>query len=141
IPDAITLPGIPVFFAFGVLLGERPTTDLVIGILGSYGAVGLLGDTWYFLSGRDALGLGDAKLLALVGALLGWQASLFSLFAGAVAGSVILVPILVYRRSRRGEGEILKFETPFGPFLAAGAVAFLFLGRSLTVEFGRIWFP
>src|SRR5262249_44828734 len=124
-----------------VLLGERPAADLIIGILGSYGAVGLLGDTWYFLSGRDALGLGDAKLLALIGALLGWQGSAFSLFAGALAGSAILVPVLIYRRRPRGEGEVLKFETPFGPFLAAGAVVYLFLGRFVIVEFARIWPP
>lgn len=135
IPDAITIPAIPVFFAFGVLLGERPMLDLVLGVLGSYGAVGLLGDTWYFLTGRDALGLGDAKLLALVGALLGWQASAFSLFGGAVAGTVLLVPLLVVRRLRHGAGEVMKFETPFGPFLAAAAVVYLFLGPRLVVAF------
>jgi leader peptidase (prepilin peptidase)/N-methyltransferase len=135
IPDAITIPSIPIFFACGLLLGERPMLDLVLGVLGSYGAVGLLGDTWYFLTGRDALGLGDAKLLALVGALLGWQASAFALFGGAVAGSVLLLPVLLYRRLRRGAGEILKFETPFGPFLAAGALVYLFLGPRLVVAF------
>jgi leader peptidase (prepilin peptidase)/N-methyltransferase len=133
IPDAITIPGIPVFFAFGILVGERPMLDLVLGVLGSYGAVGLLGDTWYFLTGRDALGLGDAKLLALVGAFLGWQASAFALFGGAVAGTVLLVPVLVYRRLRGGGGEVMKFETPFGPFLAAAAVVYLFLGPRLLV--------
>jgi leader peptidase (prepilin peptidase)/N-methyltransferase len=97
--------------------------------------VGLLGDTWYFLTGRDALGLGDAKLLALVGAFLGWQASAFALFGGAVAGSVLLLPVLLYRRVRRGAGEVLKFETPFGPFLAAGALVYLFLGPRLIVAF------
>ncbi len=137
IPDAITIPGIPVFFALGVLLGDHPLGDLVAGALGSYGAVGLLGDTWYFLTGRDALGLGDAKLLALVGAFLGWQASVFALFGGAVVGSALLVPILIWRRIRSGAGEVLQFETPFGPFLAVASVVYLFLGSRLTVELGR----
>jgi leader peptidase (prepilin peptidase)/N-methyltransferase len=133
IPDAITIPGIPVFFAFGVFLGDRPMTDLILGVLGSYGAVGLLGDTWYFLTGRDALGLGDAKLLALIGALLGWQASLFSLFGGAVVGSLLLVPVLLVRRLRSGAGPVMQFETPFGPFLAAAAVVYLFVGPHLEL--------
>jgi leader peptidase (prepilin peptidase)/N-methyltransferase len=137
IPDAITIPGIPVFFAFGVLLGDHPLGELLAGALGSYGAVGLLGDTWYFLTGRDALGLGDAKLLALVGAFLGWQASVFALFGGAVVGSVLLVPVLVWRRLRSGAGEVLQFETPFGPFLAVASVVYLFLGSRITVELAR----
>jgi len=135
IPDAITIPGIPIFFAFGVLLGDHPLGDLVVGALASYGAVGLLGDVWYFLTGRDALGLGDAKLLALVGAFLGWQASVFALFGGAVVGSALLVPLLVWRRIKSGAGEVLQFETPFGPFLAAAAVIYLFLGPRLVLAF------
>lgn len=137
IPDAITIPGIPVFFAFGVLLGDHGLGELLAGALGSYGAVGLLGDTWYFLTGRDALGLGDAKLLALVGAFLGWQASVFALFGGAVVGCALLVPILVWRRLKSGAGEVLQFETPFGPFLAVASVVYLFLGSRLTVELAR----
>jgi leader peptidase (prepilin peptidase)/N-methyltransferase len=138
IPDAITIPGIPIFFAFGVLVGDVPMLDLVLGIFASYGVAGLLGDTWYFLFGRDALGLGDAKLLSFIGALYGWRASLFALFGGAVLGSVLLVPVLIVRRLRHGEGEVLKFESPYGPFIAAAAVVYLFLSGVVRVDFGRI---
>jgi leader peptidase (prepilin peptidase)/N-methyltransferase len=138
IPDAITIPAIPVFFALGVLVGDEPLADLAVGVFAGYGAVGLLGDTWYFLTGRDALGLGDAKLLALVGALLGWRGSLFALFGGAVIGSVVLIPILVWRRLRAGHGEVLRFETPYGPFLVAATIVYVFLGGAVRVGFGRI---
>jgi leader peptidase (prepilin peptidase)/N-methyltransferase len=138
IPDAITIPGIPIFFALGVLVGDLPLVDLAVGVFASYGVAGLLGDTWYFLFGRDALGLGDAKLLALIGALYGWRASLFALFGGAVLGSVLLVPVLLVRRLRRGEGEVLRFESPYGPFIAAAAVVYLFLHGTVHVDFARI---
>jgi leader peptidase (prepilin peptidase)/N-methyltransferase len=138
IPDAITIPGIPVFFALGVLVGDQPIVDLLVGVFASYGLAGLLGDTWYFLFGRDALGLGDAKLLALIGALYGWRASLFALFGGAVLGSVLLVPVLLVRRLRKGEGDVLRFESPYGPFIAAAAVVFMFLRGTVHVDFGRI---
>lgn len=138
IPDAITIPGIPLLFAVAVLLGDRPATELVLGIFASYGVVGLIGDAWYFLTGRDALGLGDAKLLSFVGALLGWRASLFALFGGALVGTILLVPVLLVRRLRRGRGDVLRFETPYGPFLVTAAIVFLFLQSRLQLEFARI---
>jgi leader peptidase (prepilin peptidase)/N-methyltransferase len=138
IPDAITIPGIPVFFALGVLTGDQPLGDLLVGVFAGYGVVGLVGDTWYFITGRDALGLGDAKLLALVGAMLGWRGGMFALFGGAVIGSVLLVPVLVWRRVRAGRGEVLRFETPYGPFLVAAAIVYLFLGGAVRVGFGRL---
>jgi len=139
IPDVITIPGIPIFFAFAVLVGDVPILDLVLGVFASYGVAGLLGDTWYFLFGRDALGLGDAKLLSFIGALYGWRASLFSLFGGAVLGSVLLVPVLVVRRLRQGKGEVLRFETPYGPFIVAAAVVYLFLSGTIKVGFARLF--
>jgi leader peptidase (prepilin peptidase)/N-methyltransferase len=138
IPDVITIPGIPILFSFAVLVGDVPLVDLVVGIFASYGVAGLLGDTWYFLFGRDALGLGDAKLLAFIGALLGWKASLFALFGGALLGTVLLVPVLVWRRLRRGAGEVLRFESPYGPFIAAAAVVYLFVADVAKLDFSRI---
>jgi leader peptidase (prepilin peptidase)/N-methyltransferase len=138
IPDVITIPGIPIAFSFAVLVGDVPMLDLVLGIFASYGVAGLLGDTWYFLFGRDALGLGDAKLLSFIGALLGWKASLFALFGGAVLGTVLLVPVLVWRRLRRGAGAVLRFEAPYGPFIAAAAVVYLFIADVVHVDFTRI---
>jgi len=138
IPDVITIPGIPIFFALAVLLGDVPLVDLVLGIFVGYGVAGLLGEVWYFLFGRDALGLGDAKLLAFIGALLGWRASVFALFGSAAIGTVLLVPVLVVRRLRHGTGEVLRFETPYGPFIAAAAVVYLFLQGLLRVGFARI---
>ena len=74
---------------------------------------------------REAMGFGDVKFLACIGAFLGWEGALFSLFAGSVIGAVIGVAMLVATRGRSG-GKI-----PFGPYLALGAVLWVFAGPEL----------
>ena len=74
---------------------------------------------------REAMGFGDVKFLACIGAFLGWKGVLFSLFCGSVIGAVIGVAMLVVTRGRSG-GKI-----PFGPYLAGGAVLWVFAGPQL----------
>jgi leader peptidase (prepilin peptidase) / N-methyltransferase len=138
IPDKITYPGIPLFLAVGLLLGERPWLDLVLGVVVGYGVVRAISDVYYWITGREGLGYGDGKLLALVGGLLGWQGVLFSLFGGSFLGTVLMLPALVLRRAR-GQ-EVGQLEIPFGPFLVAGALVYLFVGATLALNAG-ILFP
>src|SRR5438132_13087285 len=71
---------------------------------------------------REAMGRGDLKFLAAIGAFLGWRAVLFSVFAGSLLGSLIgLITLLVGKR-------VWSAKLPFGPYLAFGAVGWLFLG-------------
>ncbi len=75
---------------------------------------------------REAMGRGDLKFLACIGAFLGWRAVLFSLFAGSVYGSLIgLVTLLLGKR-------VWSLKLPFGPYLALGAVTWMFFGESLV---------
>ena len=74
---------------------------------------------------REAMGLGDVKFLACIGAFLGWQGAFFSLFAGSVIGAVIGVATMAVTRGRSG-GRI-----PFGPYLALGALAWVLAGPEL----------
>lgn len=137
IPDKITYPAIPTFLGFGLLLGDRPWLDLVIGVVVGYGLVRALSDGYYWATGREGLGYGDGKLLAVVGALFGWQGVLTALFGGSLIGTAIMVPVLVVARLRqRGEGTIAHTEIPFGPFLVAAALVFLFLERNLRIASG-----
>ena len=71
------------------------------------------------------MGLGDVKMLAMVGGFMGWEASLFTLVVGSLFGTVIGVAVMIVRRGR------LDMEIPFGPFLAAGALLYLFGGPEL----------
>ena len=85
-------------------------------------------------AGRLGMGLGDGKLLAVVGALMGWKAVVFSLFGGAVIGLVVTLPLLLLERLR-ARGEYLGHaEIPFGPWLAAAAAVFLFLEPWLEIQ-------
>jgi len=74
---------------------------------------------------REAMGFGDVKFLACIGAFLGWKGILFSLFAGSVVGAIAGVAMLALTRGRSG-GRI-----PFGPYLALGAALWLFAGPEL----------
>ena len=75
---------------------------------------------------REAMGLGDVKFLACIGAFLGWKGVLFSLFAGSVIGAIIGITMLLATRGRSG-GRI-----PFGPYLALGAALWVFAGPELV---------
>lgn len=74
---------------------------------------------------REAMGRGDLKFLAAIGAFLGWRAVLFSVFAGSLLGSVVGVgTILIGKR-------VWSAKLPFGPYLAAGALGWMFFGEAL----------
>ena len=74
---------------------------------------------------REAMGRGDLKFLAAIGAFLGWRAVLFSVFAGSLLGSFVgLVTLLIGKR-------VWSAKLPFGPYLAFGGLAWLFFGEAL----------
>jgi len=123
LPDKITLPGIVVFFGLGFLEPGTPAFwHRLIGAALGFGFVWAVAEVFYRLTKREGLGLGDGKLLALVGAFLGWQALPVTLFLAALQGLLVVVPVRALARQR-----VLGVEVPFGPFLALGALEYLFL--------------
>jgi leader peptidase (prepilin peptidase)/N-methyltransferase len=140
--DKITYPAIPVFYGLGLLLPENRWWDGLAGAAAGYGIVRLIADGYYYLTGREGMGYGDGKLLAVIGALLGWQAVAAALVIGSLAGSIIGITVLLVLRARRpppAEGEggepppLRHAELPFGPFLVTGAVVYLFLHPQIEV--------
>ena len=84
---------------------------------------------------REAMGRGDLKFLAAIGAFLGWRAVLFSLFAGSLLGSVIgLITLVVGKR-------VWSAKLPFGPYLAFGAVAWMFFGETFLHWYAGLLSP
>src|SRR5205085_5319876 len=71
--DKLTYPSIVAFYLLSFCLPERHWYDGLIGIVVGYGVPWAIGELYFRLTGREGLGLGDSKLLALVGALLGWR--------------------------------------------------------------------
>lgn len=125
IPDVISLPGIVVGLVAAIVLGEPPWTDSLIGLLLGGGALWAVAEGYYRLTGRDGMGGGDIKLLAMVGAFLGWRAVPVTLLVGSLAGSLIGIALITLHGGDR------RAAIPFGPFLAAGAVSALFFGQQL----------
>lgn len=132
IPNVITFPGI----ALGLL---SAATVLAGGFMNAlWGAVlggGLLYavailSEWFLK--KEGMGLGDVKLLAMIGAFLGWKAVLVTIFVGALAGSLIGLALMGLHLKRRGD------PIPFGPFLALGAVIALLVGPELITWYLRL---
>lgn len=135
LPDVITLPSIAVFFAAGFAVAGVGWLDRLIGAVAGYLLVRLIADGYYYATGREGLGLGDGKLLAVMGALLGWKALPPIVFCASFVGVAISVPVLLARRRATAatqddpapSGSIRRSEVPFGPFLAASALGYVFL--------------
>ena len=125
IPDAISLPGIPLFFLAALAVPTVTWQASLIGILAGGGSLFAVAWIYQRITGREGMGGGDIKLLAMIGAMTGWQGVLFTLFAASAVGTAI--GILVMIRS----GRDMKLAIPFGPFLALGAVIYLFFGQGL----------
>lgn len=125
IPDVITLPGIPIFFFASFTLAATTYKDSLLGILAGGGSLLLIAVTYNLLTKKEGMGGGDIKLLAMIGAALGWKGVLFTIFIGSAIGT--LVGIILMLRTRRG----LKLAIPFGPFLSMGAIIYIFFGSSI----------
>lgn len=88
IPNLITFPGVPVGFVLAALfMPEVGWRDSLIGIAVGGGVLFVTGYLYQLVRGREGVGLGDVFLLAMVGAFIGWQGVLFTLFFGALLGS------------------------------------------------------
>lgn len=101
IPDLITYPAIPACMALSLFFPHPHWWDGPVGGVGGYLLIRLLADGYRLLTGRTGMGYGDAKLLAMIGGLLGWQVLLPALFLSALQGSVIGISLLALARAWR----------------------------------------
>jgi len=99
----------------------------VLGGLVGGGSLWLVGEIWKRLRGVDAMGLGDVKMMFAVGALLGWQLTVLSIFLGAFSGAVIGI-FLVSRQKDKD----MQTQIPFGIFLGIGSIISLLFGEQLV---------
>jgi leader peptidase (prepilin peptidase)/N-methyltransferase len=132
IPNVVTLPGIPLGLLAGLVLGEPPLLDRVMGTLLGAGFLYLVLFYGGALFGQEAMGEGDLNLIALVGAFLGWKAVALTIFLGCLFGSAVGLALIASRRLGRRQ------HIPFGPFLSLGAVVALFWGDRLIAWYLRL---
>ena len=101
--------------------------DSLLGILLGGGSLLLVIHLYYWLRKAEGMGGGDVKLLAMVGAFLGWKAVVVTIIFSSFIGSIVGVTVMVWK------GKDLKYAIPYGPFLSLGAMMALFYGEGLIV--------
>jgi leader peptidase (prepilin peptidase) / N-methyltransferase len=135
VPDAISLPGVGLGLLATLLQYPWPAEHLAIppspissllGVLVGGGILLLVAWFYELFTGAEGMGGGDVKLLAMIGAFLGWPAIPLTLFFASLSGSVIGIILM----ARAGTGG--KYALPFAPFLCLGALFHLFFGTAVV---------
>lgn len=145
LPNQLTQSGLVLGLIFQIAIGFFPEGSsvgaikhLMMGIVGAvlglwlFDAIALLGS---IALGKTAMGAGDAKLAAMMGAWLGWKYLLLAGFMACAVGA--LVGVLAIALSQRRFGQ----KIPFGPFLALGAAIALFGGEAILSVYQGLFFP
>ena len=138
IPDQLSIYPIPFFIAaiFAInsyfpLVGITWKESFLGAFFGG-GSLLFITLLWKFIRKKDAMGMGDIKLLALIGAVLGpWPALPMIIFLSSTSAVLFMVPLKIV------QNKSLRFALPFGPFLAIGSIIWILHGRELV----RLWLP
>jgi leader peptidase (prepilin peptidase) / N-methyltransferase len=133
LPDWITLPGIAVGLALSFASIRRTPLEAALAAALGAGGLFLLAFTYEKIAGQEGMGLGDVKMLGMIGALLGPTGVLVTLLLGSVAGSLVGVALIL-----TGGGSA-RTKLPFGVFLALGAIAAWFFADPLVERYRAFW--
>jgi leader peptidase (prepilin peptidase)/N-methyltransferase len=125
LPNIITLPGIVVGLIFSFFTEPGWMASVVGAVLGG-GALFAIAEAYYRVRHEEGLGMGDVKMLAMVGAFLGWKLTLLTLMLASLSGTVI--GLLLIATGRGG----MKYALPFGTFIALGAAAAATVGPTVV---------
>jgi leader peptidase (prepilin peptidase)/N-methyltransferase len=122
IPDVISIPSIMIAPGMAFVVNHITIMDSLIGILAGGGVLWAIARGYELIRKHEGMGLGDVKMLAMIGGFQGWEAVPFTLLVGSLIGTVVGIGAIIARRGK------LDMEIPFGPFLAAGSLLYLFDG-------------
>ncbi|MBI4196343.1 MAG: prepilin peptidase [Deltaproteobacteria bacterium] len=128
IPNVISLPGIPAGLLVSLLIYGFQVEILwrsLIGMAAGGGLLFLIAWLYEKLRRREGIGMGDVKLITMLGAFLGWKGVFFVLMISSLLGSLTGLVMMVVSRKN------LQYEIPYGPFLAAAALLYLFIGQEM----------
>jgi leader peptidase (prepilin peptidase)/N-methyltransferase len=129
IPDVISLPGIILGVVFSFVSPTVTWQSSLIGLLAGGGVLYAVAFFYFFLRKVDGMGGGDIKLLAMIGAWLGWQSLPFVIFASSLSGSIVGLIAMMYQK-KGGRTRI-----PFGPFLSLSALVYTFYAEKILYFF------
>lgn len=125
IPNVVTFPGIVVGLLSAATVLPLGFVNGLIGLFVGGGILWLLAWASPYLFGKEGMGGGDIKLLAMIGAFLGWKSALMTIMVGSFLGSFVGITLIAARVIKRED------YIPFGPFLVCGALVALFFGHSI----------
>lgn len=146
LPDKFTLPGIGIGLLGALLNPEREFLNSLYGVLLGGGFLWAIAYLYALLRKREGMGGGDIKLLAWIGAVLGWTAIPFVILVASISGSIIGVGATFFsKKSTAAAGsndsvapheavEVEPFAIPFGPFLASAALIYLLFDGEKVIE-------
>jgi leader peptidase (prepilin peptidase)/N-methyltransferase len=120
IPNIITIPGIMLGLLINIFVFPYDFHSFLIGALSGVAIFYIIA-----IISNGGMGGGDIKLIAMIGAFLGWKGVFFTIFSGAMFGSIVGILLILIGKKRR------KDKVPFGPFLSFGATLYIFVGNSL----------
>ena len=132
LPNQITLPGVAVGLVLSGLVGPGWIVSL-IGIAAGAGSLFAVAEVYYRVRGEEGLGMGDVKMLAMIGAFLGWKMVLLTLMLASLLGSLVGVAMVV------AQNKSLKYALPFGTFLAIAALVSAVTGDALIAWYLRFY--
>jgi leader peptidase (prepilin peptidase)/N-methyltransferase len=125
IPDIITLPGIAVGLLISFLIPNLTFLDSLIGTVVGGGCLLLVRGGYYLFTKTEGMGMGDVKLLAMMGAFLGWKSILFIIMVASFSGAMVGITVMLLKKKDR------RYAIPFGPFLSLGALSYLLYGQEI----------
>jgi len=132
IPDAISLPGIALGLGSSFFLPHITWVDSLVGVVAGGGILFLVAVIYERFTKKEGMGGGDIKLLAMIGAWMGWRSLPLILLVSSLSGSIIGFVYLL------SSGKGYRARIPFGPFLSLGALIFFFFGRDLVTWYLRL---
>jgi leader peptidase (prepilin peptidase)/N-methyltransferase len=126
--NSVTFPGVAIGVAMSFVVPSMTPLESLLGLLVSGGVVWIM----YAATRGRGMGGGDVKFMAMVGAFLGWDRGLLTLFLGALIGSMVGIARIVSGKQERRD------PIPFGPFLSIGAIISVFFGAKM-LGFLHLW--
>jgi leader peptidase (prepilin peptidase)/N-methyltransferase len=125
IPNVVTVPGIVLGLLGAATVLPLGPVNALLGVLFGGGILWALAWASPYLFGKEGMGGGDIKLLAMIGAFLGWKPALLTIMIGSLSGSVIGISLIAFGLMKRED------YIPFGPYLVFGALVSMFFGQPL----------
>ena len=133
LPDVITLPGIVVGVLCSVFMPPGWVSSAIGLVLGG-GVLWLMGEAYFRLRHEEGMGFGDVKMLAMIGAFLGWKLMLLTLVLSSFLGSFVGLGMIALKR-----GD-MKYALPFGTFLAIAAVVASVVGDQIVNWYASLYY-